>query len=217
MKGVRQIVVLGAGLDTFAYRLEPANGLRVFELDHPATQATSGGGWREAGIAEPAHVAYVAHDFESGAMTEALKAAGFEVERTDLRALAGGHALSDRKCGARDARRTGWAARRSGSRVRLRQSARQRSRRRRRETFTARWLSAWRPAANRFAAISTPTTLHASARGAGFAEIEDLDRAALVGRYLPHLPVTPGQGRAAMSCGWRRARTAPIAAIPPRP
>jgi methyltransferase (TIGR00027 family) len=38
-QGVRQILVLGAGLDTFAYRLEPAKDLRVFELDHPATQA----------------------------------------------------------------------------------------------------------------------------------------------------------------------------------
>src|SRR5271166_4386723 len=35
--GVRQILVLGAGLDTFAYRLDPSEGLRVFELDHPAS------------------------------------------------------------------------------------------------------------------------------------------------------------------------------------
>ena len=38
-EGVRQILALGAGLDTFAYRLQPAEGLRLFELDHPATQA----------------------------------------------------------------------------------------------------------------------------------------------------------------------------------
>ena len=38
-KGVRQILVLGAGLDTFAYRLEATRDLRIFELDHPATQA----------------------------------------------------------------------------------------------------------------------------------------------------------------------------------
>src|SRR5580692_4689864 len=36
--GVRQYVVLGAGLDTFAYR-NPYPGLRVFEVDHLATQA----------------------------------------------------------------------------------------------------------------------------------------------------------------------------------
>ncbi len=37
-------------------------------------------------------------------------------------------------------------------------------------------------------------TLHARARSLGFAEIEDLDRAALVGRYLPVLPVAPRSG-----------------------
>src|ERR1035438_9797436 len=36
-RGVRQYVVLGAGLDTFAYR-NPYAGLRVFEVDFPATQ-----------------------------------------------------------------------------------------------------------------------------------------------------------------------------------
>jgi len=36
-EGVEQYVVLGAGLDTFAYR-NPHAGLRVFEVDHPATQ-----------------------------------------------------------------------------------------------------------------------------------------------------------------------------------
>ncbi|MGV0803423.1 class I SAM-dependent methyltransferase, partial [Mycolicibacterium elephantis] len=36
--GARQVVILGAGLDTFAYR-NPIPDLRVFELDHPATQA----------------------------------------------------------------------------------------------------------------------------------------------------------------------------------
>ena len=38
-RGARQLVVLGAGLDTFAYRNPFADaGLRVFEVDHPATQ-----------------------------------------------------------------------------------------------------------------------------------------------------------------------------------
>ena len=39
-RGVAQYVILGAGLDSFAYRrLDVANVLRVFEVDHPATQA----------------------------------------------------------------------------------------------------------------------------------------------------------------------------------
>src|SRR5271157_2024662 len=38
-RGVRQLVVLGAGLDTFAYRNPFGEQLHVFEVDHPATQA----------------------------------------------------------------------------------------------------------------------------------------------------------------------------------
>jgi methyltransferase (TIGR00027 family) len=40
-RGVPQYVILGAGLDSFAYRrLDVAKELRVFEIDHPATQAS---------------------------------------------------------------------------------------------------------------------------------------------------------------------------------
>src|SRR5271166_4909290 len=77
-EGARQILVLGAGLDTFAYRVQGAEDLRVFELDHPATQRDKRRRLADAGITEPARVAYVAHDFEHGGMTEALKAAGLK-------------------------------------------------------------------------------------------------------------------------------------------
>src|ERR1700727_1258669 len=80
-KGVRQILVLGAGLDTFAYRLEPTADLRIFELDHPATQAEKRRRLSGAQIAEPAHVAYVTHDFEDGSMTRALQVAGFDPDK----------------------------------------------------------------------------------------------------------------------------------------
>ena len=53
----------------------------VFELDHPATQAEKRRRLAEAQIAEPAHVSYVAHDFEGGSMTAALKAAGLDPDR----------------------------------------------------------------------------------------------------------------------------------------
>src|SRR5271165_5938775 len=81
--GVRQILVLGAGLDTFAYRVQGAEDLRVFELDHPATQRDKRRRLADARIPEPGHIAYVAHDFERGGMTEVLKAAGLKSsERT---------------------------------------------------------------------------------------------------------------------------------------
>src|SRR5205814_3937572 len=63
-RGVRQYVVLGAGLDTFAYRNPyPAGAVRVFEVDHPDTQAWKRARLTEAGIAVPADMAFVPVDF----------------------------------------------------------------------------------------------------------------------------------------------------------
>jgi len=80
-RGVRQIVVLGAGLDTFAYRVEPAEGLRVFEVDHPATQAEKRRRLAAAGIAAPAHLTFAPCDFERAGLDESLGAAGFDARR----------------------------------------------------------------------------------------------------------------------------------------
>ncbi len=76
-RGVRQYVILGAGLDTFAYR-NPYEGLRVFEVDHPATQAWKQQKLRAAGIAIPASVTFVPVDFEHQTLPEALRGAGFD-------------------------------------------------------------------------------------------------------------------------------------------
>jgi methyltransferase (TIGR00027 family) len=83
--GVRQYVVLGAGLDTFAYR-NPyrAEGLTVFEVDHPATQAWKRGQLEAAGIAVPASLRFVSVDFETQQLGERLAAAGL---RADERAF----------------------------------------------------------------------------------------------------------------------------------
>src|SRR5271166_366174 len=48
-RGVRQLVVLGAGLDTFAYRGACRHRLRIFEVDHPATQD-----WKRQRLADAA-------------------------------------------------------------------------------------------------------------------------------------------------------------------
>ena len=80
-EGARQVVVLGAGLDTFAYRLEPAEGLRVTEVDHPATQAEKRRRLDAAGIATPAHVGFAPCDFERARLDASLRAAGFEPSR----------------------------------------------------------------------------------------------------------------------------------------
>ena len=81
-RGVRQYVVLGAGLDTFAYRNIHAHlGLRVFEVDHPATQAWKRARLKEAGIGAPASAAYVAVDFETQSLDERLRLAGFAADQ----------------------------------------------------------------------------------------------------------------------------------------
>src|SRR5437868_2095169 len=55
--GVGQYVILGAGLDTFAYR-NPHPQLRVFEVDHPATQQWKRDLLAESGIAIPPSLTY---------------------------------------------------------------------------------------------------------------------------------------------------------------
>jgi methyltransferase (TIGR00027 family) len=74
--GVQQYVVLGAGLDTFAYR-NPFQQVRVFEVDHPATQAWKRERLEAAGIAIPAELAFVAVDFEKQTLTTELAGWGF--------------------------------------------------------------------------------------------------------------------------------------------
>ena len=69
--GVDQLVVLGAGLDTFAYR-NPYDGLRVVEVDHPATRAWKIERLAEAGITVPDTVVHAAVDFERQDLREAL-------------------------------------------------------------------------------------------------------------------------------------------------
>lgn len=75
-RGVRQVVVLGAGLDTFACR-NPHPGLRVFEVDRPATQEWKRDRLAEAGIEVPESLTFVPVDFETDALAERLAAAGF--------------------------------------------------------------------------------------------------------------------------------------------
>ena len=76
-RGVRQYVVLGAGFDTFAYR-NPFPDLRVFEVDHPATQATKRERLATGEIAIPASLTFVAIDFATTALDAALRNAGFD-------------------------------------------------------------------------------------------------------------------------------------------
>lgn len=75
--GTKQFIVLGAGLDSFAFRQGPdLSALSIIEVDHPATQ-----GWKRTrlerlGWAAPPNLHFVECDFVKTSMTEALLARG---------------------------------------------------------------------------------------------------------------------------------------------
>ncbi len=78
-RGIKQLVILGAGLDSTAYRrTDLTEGMNVFEVDHPATQA-----WKEerleaANIKVPENTKFVAFDFEHQTLAQALEAGGIK-------------------------------------------------------------------------------------------------------------------------------------------
>lgn len=78
--GVTQYVLLGAGLDTFAYR-NSFPQLHVFEVDHPATQQWKRGLLAANVIAIPQSLTYVPVDFEHQQLATQLAAAGFDTTR----------------------------------------------------------------------------------------------------------------------------------------
>jgi methyltransferase (TIGR00027 family) len=80
-RGVRQYVILGAGLDTFAYRDVAEDGaLRVFEVDYPATQAWKRNRLAERGLAPTRALTYVPIDFERQRLEHALRGAGLAAD-----------------------------------------------------------------------------------------------------------------------------------------
>ena len=78
--GVTQYVVLGAGMDTFAYR-NPFPTLRVFEVDFPATQVWKRAMLAHAAIGLPRNLVFVALDFEHQTLADGLAEAGLDFNK----------------------------------------------------------------------------------------------------------------------------------------
>ncbi len=76
-QGVTQYVILGAGLDTFAYR-NPHPSLRVFEIDHPSTQAWKREQLQAAQIPVPQSLTFVPIDFEQQTLESGLAHSGLD-------------------------------------------------------------------------------------------------------------------------------------------
>jgi methyltransferase (TIGR00027 family) len=79
-RGVRQIVILGAGLDTFSLR-NPYAGISIYEIDYPATQVWKRDRLAQAGIKLPESLTFAPIDFERQSLAEGLAAAGFRSDR----------------------------------------------------------------------------------------------------------------------------------------
>jgi methyltransferase (TIGR00027 family) len=87
--GATQYVVLGAGLDTYAYR-NTHSRLRVFEVDHPATQAWKRKQLDDAGITIPSSLTFVPTDFEEQSLDSALESSGFRAGEISFFSWLGG-------------------------------------------------------------------------------------------------------------------------------
>ena len=80
--GLAQYVILGAGLDTFAYRQPSyASQLRIFEVDHPVTQQWKRKCLERRGITPPPNVSYVGVDFEREPLPDALSLNGLDASQ----------------------------------------------------------------------------------------------------------------------------------------
>jgi len=73
--------VLGAGLDTYAYRTTFGESLRIFEVTHPSTQAWKRERLAQAAIPVPGTLTFVPIDFEREILADGLAAAGFDPGR----------------------------------------------------------------------------------------------------------------------------------------
>lgn len=82
-EGIEQVVLLGAGLDARAHRMAALHGVRVYEVDHPATQRFK----RQRAVSLPVAARaldYVECDFERSRLDESLTRAGFDARRRSL-------------------------------------------------------------------------------------------------------------------------------------
>jgi len=78
-QGAQQYVILGAGLDTFAFRRpELLEKHRVFEVDHPATQAFKQHRLTELGWEIPANLTFVPVDFTKDSLPKELKRSSYD-------------------------------------------------------------------------------------------------------------------------------------------
>ena len=186
-RGLRQVVILGAGLDTYAYRSPLRDGLRVFEVDHPATQAWKRHRLAEAAITVPESLTFAPIDFERETLAGGLAAVGFRSnERTFFTWLGVVPYLTEEVV----LTTVGFVAGLKGGAqivfdyVTVREGDTEREGQAAHEALSARVASAGEP----FRCAFGPARLSAQLRGFGFQTVEDVSGRDLVARYLGRAP-----------------------------
>lgn len=182
-QGVSQLVVLGAGLDTYAYRSPFESRLRIFEVDHPATQAWKRGRLAEAGIPIPDWLTFAPIDFEQKTLADGLDAAGFDPAQASFFTWLGVVPYLTESAifgtlgfvaGLAGAAQVVFDYSNPPESFALEQRARHDVRAARVSELGEAWVSFFEPAA-----------LHARLAGLGFTEIEDLGPSQIAARYFP--------------------------------
>jgi methyltransferase (TIGR00027 family) len=192
-RGACQLAVLGAGLDTTAYRALPSHDLRIFEVDHPATQTWKRERLAEAGIPLPAALTFVAIDFERATLAQGLAAAGFDPAlQTFFSWLGVVPYLTDDAIFST----LGYIAGLPGGAhvvfdyVNPPDTMTEPGRRAMHEALIARVAGLSEPLRNHF----DSDALHARLRALGFHDVEDLGWPEIAARFLSSRAVSPGGG-----------------------
>ena len=179
-RGVRHLVVLGAGLDTYAYR-NPHPELRVTEVDHPDTQRWKRERLAEAGISIPASVRYAGIDFENESLRLDLDGPAFflwlgVVPYLSAEGFAGTIAFVAERAGNEVA----FDYAQSPERMAPERKAALQARADRVARLGEPWLTCFEP-----------TEIEADLRGRGLTVIEDLSPSAMAARYFGRSDVPP--------------------------
>jgi methyltransferase (TIGR00027 family) len=206
--GVRQYLVLGAGLDTYGARsglpkhsVHPA--LRIFEVDHPATQAWKRACLEQSGVHVPTTVTFVPVDFEREGLMERLRASGFDAGAPAFCSWLGVLPYLTREAAVGTLHALGSLP--AGSGVAFDYSVA-------RESLSLTQQAAYDWLADRVARAGEPfrlgfdpAELRQLLRECGFGQGEDLDSEAIVARYFAArtdgLTVRGGLGR--LASAWR--------------
>ena len=180
-QGVRQYVVLGAGLDTFAYR-NPFDELRVYEVDHPDTQAWKRERLQHAEIAIPDTMRFAPVDFERDTLAHGLEAAGFRAGEAAFFSWLGVVPYLTRDAALATLRFIGGLPHGSGVvfDYALPRESMGEAERRAFDALAERVARAGEP----FRLFFEPEELAAELRKLGFTKIEDMDSAAIRARWF---------------------------------